>query len=431
MSASSEDNAPASRAFEYLPRVADAELQDRLRATGAVLIEGPRGCGKTETALRAARSAVRLDRDEPARAAGLLDPALLLDGDRPRLIDEWQLVPQVWNHVRGAVDDLGGGPGQFILTGSSVPADDATRHSGAGRFTRLRMRPMSLSESRHSSGDVSLRGLFDGVEPRATDPGLTIRDIANRIAIGGWPALIARAPADALLALRGYIDEIRRADLVRIDGIRRDPANVGRVLRSLARNVATAASARSLAADIGGAEGPIDYHTVIDYVSALTRVFVVEDLPAWSPMLRSRTVLRTSPTRHFVDPSVAVAAFDTTPERLIRDPETLGLLFESLVVRDLRIYADPIDATVYHYRDSTGLEADAIVERRDGTWAAFEVKLGQGAIDDAAQNLIRVAGRIDTARHGPPAVLGVITGWGYSYRRPDGVVVVPIGALSP
>lgn len=431
MSTSDARQAPRGRTKGYLPRFADHELAVRLGATGAVLIEGPRGCGKTETALRAARSAVRLDRDEQARAAGLVDPALLLDGARPRLIDEWQLVPRVWNQVRSDVDDHPDETGRFILAGSSVPADDETRHSGSLRFTRLRMRPMSLAESGHSTGDVSLAALFDGESPRAGDPGLTIRDLVERITVGGWPALIGRSVDDALIALRGYLDETRRADLLRLDGVRRDPENVERVLRSLARHVATSASARSIAADIGGADGPIDYHTVLEYTNALTRLFVIEDLPAWSPALRSRSALRAAPTRHFVDPSLAVAALGTGPERLLQDVETLGLLFESLVVRDLRIYAQTIDANVLHYREDSGLEVDAIVQRRDGKWAGFEVKLGQAAVDDAAKSLLRVAERVDAERHGPPAALAVITGWGYAYRRPDGVAVIPVGALAP
>jgi uncharacterized protein len=418
-------------AFEYRPRIADAELADRLAAIGAVVIEGPRGCGKTATGLQVAASAVRLDIDDEARAAGLLDPALLLDGDQPRLIDEWQLVPATWNHVRRAVDERGGRPGQFILTGSAVPADDATRHSGALRFSRLRMRPMSLAEAGYSTGDVSLRGLVSGVEPRAAEPGLAIRDVAERIAVGGWPGLQGRTIDGAQTALRGYLDETRRIDLARADGIARDPENVGRVLRSLARHTATAASARSIAADVGGAEGPIDHHTVLGYLAALARVFVAEDLTAWAPALRSRSILRSAPTRHFVDPSLAVAALGADPDRLLGDVETLGLLFESLVVRDLRVYGQAFDAQVFHYRDSTDLEADAIVERRDGTWAAFEIKLGPGAVDAAAGKLLRVADRVDQAKHGRPAVLGVITGWGYGYRRADGVAVIPIGALAP
>jgi hypothetical protein len=414
---------------DYRPRLADHQLQARLLATGAVLIEGARACGKTQTALRAARSAVRLDREDAARSAAALDPSLLLEGDRPRLIDEWQLVPSVWNSVRADVDDHPGEPGRFILTGSAVPADDATRHSGALRFTRLRMRPMSLHESGHSSSEVSLRALLEGEPPRAADRGLRIRDIAERVSIGGWPALLDATSEAALIALRGYLDETRRADIVRLDGIRRDPENLARVLRSIARNTSTTASARSIAADVGGVDGPIDSHTVATYLAALTRLFVVEDLPAWSPALRSRSILRSAPKRHFVDPSLAVAALGTSPERLLVDVETLGLLFESLVVRDLRAYAEASDAAVFHYRENTGLEADAIVERRDGRWAGFEVKLGPGAIDEAAVKLRRLADRVDPERHGPPAALAVITGWGYAYRRPDGVDVIPIGTL--
>ena len=422
---------PVPRATNYLARFADEELARRLSATGAVLVEGPRGSGKTETSLRAAKSAVRLDRDDAARAAGLLDPALLLDGERPRLIDEWQLVPNVWNQVRSDVDDHPEETGRFILTGSAVPADDATRHSGALRFTRLRMRPMSLAESGHSTGDVSLAGLLAGETPRAGDPGLRIRDLAERIVVGGWPALAPRGVRDAMVALRGYLDETRRVDLIRVDGIRRDPENVERVLRSLARNIATAASARAIAADVGGVDGPIDYHTVLDYNSVLSRVFVIEDLPAWSPALRSRMTLRTAATRHFVDPSLATAALGASPERLLQDVKTLGLLFESLVVRDLRIYAQAIDADVFHYRDASGLEADAVVELPDGRWAAFEIKLGQASVDSAASTLLRVSDRVDAERHGRAAALVVITGWGYGYRRPDGVSVIPIGALAP
>ena len=421
----------AGRIADYRARVVDDELISRLRATGAVLIEGPRGCGKTQTAMRVARSAVRLDSDLASREAGLLDPTLLLAGDRPRLIDEWQLVPEVWNSVRGEVDDRGGLAGQFILTGSAVPADDETRHTGALRFTRLRMRPMSLLESGHSSGEVSIGGLFDGRSVRAADPGLRIRDLAERICIGGWPALQDRDPVDAMTAIEGYLDETRRVDLERLDGPRRDPENIARVLRSLARHVATEASARSIASDVGATEGPVKPNTVLEYVAALTRVFVVEDQPAWSPALRSRGILRGTPKRHFVDPSLAAAALAADPDRLLADPETLGLLFESMVIRDLRIYAQSLGGSVFHYRENTGLEADAIVQLRDGRWTAIEVKLGRRFIDDAANRLLRVSAHVDPERHGAPAFLAVVTGWGYAYRRDDGVLVLPIGALGP
>jgi predicted AAA+ superfamily ATPase len=430
MSARDATTTLPGRVRDYRPRFADGELVDRLRATGAVLVEGPRGCGKTQTGLQVARSAVRLDRDQRALAAGLLDPSLLLAGEHPRLIDEWQLVKDVWNEVRGDVDDHPDEPGRYILAGSAVPADDETRHVGSLRFTRLRMRPMSLAESGHSTGDVSLETLFAGGEARAVDSGLDIHAIVERIVVGGWPALIRRAPTDAMTAMRGYLDETRRVDLARLDGPRRDPENVARVLRSLARNTATQASARTIARDVAGDDTPIDRETVVAYVNALTRLFVVEDLPAWSPALRSRSILQSTATHHFVDPSLAAAALDANPKRLLADPETLGLLFESLVVRDLRIYAQAIDASVYHYRENTGLEADAIVQTRDGAWAAIEVKLGQKEIDEAAAALIRVGAHVDTARHGEPAFLAVVTGWGYAYRRTDGVFVIPIGALA-
>lgn len=429
------DPSPSStlgRIANYQPRLADAELTRRLRATGAVLIEGPRACGKTQTGLRSARSAVRLDRDPAARRAGELSPGLLLEGEQPRLIDEWQLVPDVWNAIRGDVDDHPEDVGRYILAGSALPADDETRHTGSLRITRLRMRPMSLAESGHSSKRVSLAELFAGQPPEAPEPGLTIQDLADRIVIGGWPGLQRRAPQDAMVATQGYLDETCRVDLARLEGPRHDPANVTRLLRSLARCVSTEASATTIGADVAGADGAgaINYHTVIDYLSALSRLFVVEDLPAWSPALRSRGVLRSSVTRHFVDPSLAAAALGAGPERLLRDPETLGFLFESLVVRDLRIYGQALGASVFHYRENTGAEADAILQLRSGEWAAVEVKLGQGDIDKGASSLLRVAANIDASRHGRPAFLAVVTGWGYAYRRADGVDVVPIGALT-
>lgn len=431
MSTSAPAN-PLGRIPNYIPRLADAELANRLRATGAVLVEGPRGCGKTQTALRAAKSAVRLDRDHAARRAGELNPALLLDGERPRLIDEWQLVTDVWNEVRGDVDDHPEETGRYILAGSAVPADDETRHTGSLRITRLRMRPMSLAESGHSNRTVSLATLFAGGEAEATDPGLDIRDLAERIVVGGWPALLLRDPADAMVATQGYLDETCRVDLGRLDGPRHDPDNVARLLRSLARCVATEASASTIGADVAGADGQgaINYHTVIDYLKALTRLFIVEDLPAWSPALRSRGVLRSSVTRHFVDPSLAAAALGAGPDRLLRDPATLGFLFESLVIRDLRIYGQALGASVSHHRESTGAEADAILQMRSGQWAAVEIKLGQRDIDKGANSLLRVAANVDTGRHGHPAFLAVVTGWGYAYRRPDGVYVIPIGTLT-
>ncbi len=397
------------------------------------VVRGDRG---RDPDLRSARrqvaaSEVLLDVDAQARAAVGIAPELVLDGPVPRLIDEWQIEPAIWNHVRRAVD-LRQKPGQFILTGSAVPADDVTRHTGAGRVSRLRMRPMSLFESGHSTGRVSVKALLGGsaLSP-CLDPGLTVPALAGRIAVGGWPAIHGLPVAQALQAMRAYIDEVRRVDMGRVDDKRRDPDRVARLFASLARNVGTAASSSALARDTGNSEHSLKTDTVTDYLSALTRLMIVEDQPAWAPHLRSRSILRSAPKRHFVDPSLAVAAVRASPERLLRDLEWMGRLFESLVIRDLRIYAQHNDAEVRHYRDNTGLEVDAVVQITAGAWAAFEVKLGQTYVDDAAENLLRFAARIDTRKSGAPAVLGVIVATGMGYVRPDGIAVIPIGALGP
>ncbi len=394
------------------------------------MIEGPRACGKTATARQIAASEVLLDVDVNARQAIAVDPALVLDGPTPRLIDEWQIEPAIWNHVRRAIDDRAD-PGQFILTGSAVPPDDITRHTGAGRITRLRMRPMSLFETGRGTGGVSLGELLEGRMSPTSDPGLSLADLVEEIAVGGWPGLRGRGIADVLLALRDYLQEIARVDVGRVDGAHRDPDRVARLLASLARNVATHAAATTLARDTGGADGPLKDDTVREYLAALERLMVIEDQPAWAPHLRSKHRLRTAPKRHFVDPSLAVAALGATPERLLGDLNLLGLLFESLVVRDLRVYAQAANARVSQYRDSGGLEVDAIVESGDGRWIALEVKLGHGQIDDGAASLTRLATRIDTAKCGRPALLGVIVASGYGYLRDDGVAVIPIGALEP
>lgn len=414
----------------YIPRVVDAELSERLLATGAVVIEGPRTVGKTETARRVARSEVRLDVDAAARQAVRLAPELVLAGPTPRLIDEWQAEPTVWNHVRRAVDDRQR-PGQFILTGSAVPADDESRHTGAGRITRLRMRPMSLFETGHSSGAISLMRLLQGEAAATSDPGLSVTDLVERVAVGGWPGREGLTVARSLRANRDYLGEIARVDLARVATPRRDPNRVSRLLRSIARNTATYASITTLATDTGGAVGPLDRETVAEYLDALDRLFIVEDQPPWAPALRSKSTMRSENKRHLCDPSLAVAAMRATPDRLLRDLNLFGFLFESLVIRDLRVYAQASDALVLQYRDNTGLEVDAIVEAADGRWAAFEVKLGPNQVDEAAATLLRFAERVDTTKVDAPAVLGVIVGFGYGFVRPDGVAVIPIGSLAP
>ncbi len=410
----------------YRPRVLDGQLREALRAAGAVVIEGPKACGKTETARRAATSEIRMDTPD-ARQAFAVDPGLVLTGTIPRLLDEWQEEPDLWNLVRHAVDDRRA-PGQFILTGSSVPRDDERRHSGAGRFIRLRMRPMALIESGHSAGTVSLAAVLAGARVAAPDPGLRIGDLAERIVVGGWPGNLGLTPAQAGLVNEGYLEDVCRVDVPRVDGVRRDPAGVRALVTSLARNTACPASAERLAADVG-ADRSMKVETVRAYLATLDRLLLTDDVPAWSPSLRSRTRLRASAIRHLADPSLAAAALGAGPDALLADLNLMGLLFESLVVRDLRALSGPLRGSVHHYRDALGLEADAILELPGGDWAAFEVKLGSHAsvVDPAAAGLLRLRDRVAGR---PPVALGVITGAGYSFTRPDGVHQLAIGALA-
>ena len=417
----------------YLPRIVDVELGELLNATGAILVEGAKASGKTATAMQAAQSHVLLDIDANARRMVGADPTAILDGAAPRLIDEWQLEPALWNHVRREVDRRGA-PGQFILTGSAVPADDATRHTGAGRFTRLRMRPLSLYESGQSTGEISLKALLDGDVQRAQRSELALKTAAETVCAGGWPGNIGNRLPQTLRANRSYLDEIRRTDISRASGKTRDPDKVGRLLRSLARNVATPVAMSKLAAEVGGDGRALNADTVAEYLDALDRLMIVENQPAWSPHLRSRTTLRAAPVRHFVDPSLAVAALRATPERLTADLEFLGLLFESMVIRDLRVYAQAADAQVFHYREKEGLEVDAVVEAADGRWAAFEIKLGERWIEEGAKNLRKLARRMAHSDHDKPVALAVIVPSGYGHTgNKDGfdVGVIPIGALGP
>ena len=415
----------------YRPRVADREVDAALAAVGWVLLEGPRACGKTWTGLSRARSAVRLDIDVPSHELGKVQPGLLLEGDRPRLIDEWQTVPEVWNHARHAVD-ADGRRGQFIFAGSALPADDVTRHTGAGRLRRIRMRPMCLWESGDSTGEVSLSGLLDGSAPVAAGRGGGLAEVAAAVCRGGWPALVGAPVTEAQRTLRDYLGEVARTDVRRLDGARRhQPAGVEQLIHSLARNTATEASHKTLIRDTapdGGTEpDPMHRHTVREYMEALRRVFVLEEQPAWSGRLRSRAALRKSPKWHLADPSLAAAAMHASPDRLLADPRTLGQLVESLAVRDLRVLSQPLEAHVTHLRDASGQEADAVVELGDGRMLLAEVKLGGGAIEEAARKLKRINNNL--LDRSPRLV--VITAVGRGYRRDDGVNVVPITALGP
>ena len=415
----------------YLPRVVDRLVDDILGYSGGVLIEGIRACGKTMTGRRHASSEIALDSGLPQLRAALdVDPSLLLAGDVPRLLDEWQIEPSLWNLVRREIDSRRH-PGQFILTGSSVPAENAARHSGAHRISRIRMRPMTLFERGRGDGSVSLASLFNGEAPAPVlNSGAGVREALDDLVHGGWPGDLDLTTPQAQRRLRDYVEDIVSIDVGRLDGEpRRDPVRLRALMRSLARHVATEASFRTIARDASGQS--LSAETAIAYVGALRRLFVVEEQPAWAPHLRSRYAVRTSSKLHFVDPALAAAVTATSSERLLKDLETAGLWFKSQTVQHLRIFSEMCGGRLYHYRDKAGKEADAIVELDDGRWAAFEVRLGQRQIPAAQTSLAAFVADIDTARTPPPAYTAVITADGPVMTLPDGVVTFPLKALGP
>jgi predicted AAA+ superfamily ATPase len=413
----------------YLPRIADVELEQRLGYIGAVLIDGPKACGKTATASRHAQTVIRLDEDQAARTWVRLAPERLFDGPTPILFDEWQVEPTIWNKVRRQVDDRDG-KGLFILTGSATPTDDATRHSGAGRFSVMKMRPMSLFESGHSTGEMSLAKLLGGERQTGLGTHLSFDELLKRIVIGGWPELIGADEASARRWLRDYLTSIVEVDIQKL-GSRRDPANLRRLMESLGRSVAQAVKAVELAKDVGGEDGPIAKETLSAYLTALDRLHLLDNSPAWLPHMRSRARLRTAPVRYFVDPSLGPAALGIGTSELMADLNALGLHYEALVIRDLRIYGQPLDARVECWRDAGSHEVDAVVSIGPNKWGAFEVKLSPDAVDEGAAALLRFKANVDTSRHGEPACLGVITSTGAGGLREDGVHVIPIGCLGP
>ena len=418
----------------YVARTSDALLQLQLEASGAVLIEGLKWCGKTTSAEQFAQSAVYLqDTKQRARNLQLADtaPDVLLAGQSPRLIDEWQDAPGLWDAVRHEVD-VRGGQGQFLLTGSSVPASfDATAHSGTGRIARLRMRTISLAESGDSTGEVSLRELFDGSMHAGATCSDGIESLAYLVCRGGWPAVLGMSERGALQQALNYVDAVATEDISRVDGVRRSPQAARALLRSYARMSASQGTLGTMQADMVASGFTLGESAFGEYVEALRRLFVIEDLPAWNPNLRSKTAIRTSPTRHFTDSSIAAAALGATPSALVGDPETLGLLLETMAVRDLRCYADALDGSVLHYRDKTNLECDAVIVLRDGRYGLVEVKLGRPKlIEEGATTLTKLSQRIDTKGMGEPSFLMILTGLGdMSYQRSDGVFVAPLRTL--
>jgi hypothetical protein len=415
---------------KYLSRYADDILKQSLASSGAVWIQGPKWCGKTRTASMQSKSVLLMqDPDETQNYIQMADikPSLLLSGETPRLIDEWQMAPVIWDAVRYAVDQRGE-TGQFILTGSTLPLNNEVMHSGTGRISRMLMRTMSLFESGESNGQVSLANLFDGINPEGTSA-LEVQELAYLIARGGWPGALGMTDRNALRQVENYLDAIVEHDISEVDGVSRDPIRARMVMRSLARNIASTASLPVIQSDVDGNNKPPSSNTVAAYLNGLERLFVIENQPAWSPALRSRSILRKTAKRHFIDPSIAVAALKTNPDGILKDFNTFGYLFESLCVRDLRIYTQVLNGNVLHYQDNTGLEADAIIALHDGRWGAVEVKMGQKKVDEAAENLLKLKAKVDEDKVNPPSFLMVLTGSGYAYRRKDGVFCVPIGCL--
>jgi len=416
---------------KYLKRISDKTLKLELEASGAVLIEGPKWCGKTRTAEEIAASVLYMQDPEFATSnikAAEIKPSLLLDGAKPRLIDEWQVAPSLWDAVRFAVDRVSDS-GQYILTGSRKPKDSEARHTGTGRISRMLMRPMSLFESGESNGNISLATLFGRQKSIECISGLTIENLAFVISRGGWPESIGQTEAVALRKAHNYVEAIIHQDISEADDVDKDPAKVRALLRSLARNVSTLASITTIKDDIPANEAAASDKTITAYMNALRKIFVVEDLPAWSPALRSKTAVRTSVKRHFTDPSIAIAVLRASPQRLLGDFNTFGYLFESMCIRDLRIYSEAIDGEVFHYRDKSELEADAIIQLKDGQWAAVEIKMGASAIEDAAKNLRKLVDKVDLAKMNPPTFLMILTATEYGYTRHDGIHVVPIACL--
>ena len=420
----------------YLPRITDKLLDERLKAKGAILIEGPKWCGKTTSAKEFAKSFIAMDEPDKTKQykqMAELNPSALLEGETPRLVDEWQLAPNLWNAVRYEVDkrdDFG----QFILTGSAVPAEfDASMHSGTGRISRLYMRTMSLYESKDSDGAVSLSNLFDDKEISCANH-KTLDDIAFFICRGGWPISIKLDGKASLFQAIDYFDSVVKNDISRVDSVKRDVEKAKSLLRSYARHVGSQAPLETIRKDmLANQADTFDQVTLYSYIDALKKIFVIEDAPAWNPNIRSKTAIRSTDTRYFIDPSIATAALGIGPKDLTQDLNTMGLLFENLAVRDLRIYSELLDGSVYHYRDKSGLECDAVIHLRNGSYGLVEIKLGgDKLIEEGAQTLKTLSDLIDTNSMKKPSFMMVLCAQApFAYKRNDGVYVVPITSLRP
>lgn len=423
--------------MEYKKRIVDELLELQLEAAGIVLIEGPKWCGKTTTALQQAKSVVYMDdpihKNEYLRLAET-DIYRLLDGATPRLIDEWQKALSIWDACRFVVDRRSE-EGQFLLTGSTQPVNQSQLgHTGTGRVAWVRMRPMSLYESGESNGTLSLKQLFDQKFQSVESTNFSLEELCYLVCRGGWPKCIGKSPRAALQQAYNYVDAVATREITEVDAVERSEVNTRKLLRSYARHQATQATIASIAADLSANEDkPLSDKTIMSYLNALRKVFVIEDMPAWNPNLRSKAAIRTTDTRYFIDPSIATAALGLGPKDLLNDLNTLGMLFETMAVRDLRIYAEAIDGNVFHYRDNNGLECDSVLHLRNGQYGLIEIKLGgETWIEEGAKNLCLLASKLDTTKMKAPSFMMVLTGVGqYAYRREDGVYVIPIGCLKP
>lgn len=428
--------------MKYLPRIADAVLKNKLGYMGAVLIEGPKWCGKTTTAAQQAKSILKLqdpDMREAYLATARTKPSNLLKGETPRLIDEWQDAPVLWDAVRTSVDERGGKPGQFILTGSNSIDKTAIMHSGTGRISRMKMYPMSLYESGESSGEISLKALFDrpDMDIDGIMSNMGVNDLIHVACRGGWPAALRlKNSAESVRIAKDYLEGVVESDMIHVDGVKRDPALTGAIIRTYARNLSTLAKRVNLIKDVKALREECSERTFDDYVKALTRLFVIQDIPAWSPAVRSATVIRRSPKRGMVDPSIAVASLGLSPRTLEMDLKTFGFIFECMAIRDLKVYSQFLHGEISYYHDRYDLEADAVLHLDDGRYALVEFKLGSAEIEEGASHLIEIRElvRKHNTKEGQiqlrePELLLVITGGPIAYTRPDGVRVVPLACL--
>ncbi len=415
--------------MKYFPRLIEGDLIEKMASSGAVLIKGPKSCGKTATAKQFAKSILEMDRDIQVPIIMATNPRMLLVGESPRLIDEWQIYPEIWNYVRHEVDD-NIKKGQFILTGSANPNDNIKLHSGAGRFTVLQMDTLTWQELGFSSGAFKMSDLLQGDLIDINEPGVSLDFIIDRLCIGGWPGLINANTKNALSMNRGYVDLLCEVDISRLSGVKRDPNKMRSLIRSIARNSATLVDNKTLEQDVKTIDkNELSRNSITDYLDALLRLMVLYEQPAFNPHIRSSASMRKSPKRHLCDTSLAVAALGLDQDSLFKNIQYTGFLFESLVIHELNVYAKANDSMVFHYNDSYGKEVDAIVQKRNGDYAAFEIKLGVGYIEEAASNLKKFAASIDSSKMELPKSLNIISGTSMSYRRPDGINVISIASL--